>query len=209
MNDPAALLRHLWWVGVASVSGRRAVANALAHDGHFAADRVVAVGKAACSMFLGAQSCMSPSTKSVIVSKYRHIDAACRTFPHTDIIESGHPMPDENSLVAGDRVLRAVSDAGPEDRLLLLVSGGASALAEALAPGRDLAELRAVNSSLLASGKSIAEINVIRSRLSLIKDGGLLGRFRGKEVRVYALSDVQGDRLPPSTPFPHTTILRR
>ena len=82
-----------------------------------------------------------------------------------------------------------------QDSLLLLVSGGASALVEALQPDYDLTELQAVTRRLLSSGKSIAEINEIRSRTSRIKSGRLLGHFRGRAARVYALSDVQGDAL--------------
>lgn len=195
MDDSAALLKRLWSAGVASVSGRRSVAKALLRDGDYPADLVVAVGKAACSMFLGAQPCLSAGTRSIIVSKYGHVDAACRGVARTDIVEAGHPVPDENSLAGGETILRAITAAGKEDRLLLLVSGGASALAEVLQPGYDLPELQAVNASLLASGKSIAEINEARGRMSLIKAGRLLGGFRGREARVYALSDVQGDEL--------------
>lgn len=195
MDEPRGLLKRLWWTGVSSVSGQHAVADALARDGCFPADLVVAVGKAACSMFLGAQDCISPETRSIIVSKYRHVDTACRQLAGAEIVEAGHPVPDRNSLVAGDRILRAISDAGRGDRLLLLVSGGASALAEVLRPGLDLAGLQAITGELLSAGKSIEEINEIRGRLSLIKGGGLLHRFQGKEARVYALSDVRGDRL--------------
>ena len=192
---PFDRLRHLWNTGVAAVSGKRAVEKALDRDGSFPADRIVSVGKAACSMLLGAQSCISPETRCLVVSKYGHIDAGCRRLPATEILEAGHPVPDDKSLVAGAKVLDMVAEAGAEDRLLLLVSGGASALAEVLPPMHDLARLQAVTRELLGSGKSIAEINEVRGRMSLIKGGRLLGRFSGREARVYALSDVQGDAL--------------
>jgi glycerate 2-kinase len=195
MTDPFQLPKHLWSAGVAAVSGRRCVAEALDRDGPFAADLVVAVGKAACSMHLGAVSCISATTKSVIVTKYGHVGAACRADPRTDVIEAGHPTPDQSSLDAGRRILDAVAGAAPRDRMLLLVSGGASSLAEVLRPGFDLAQLQAVNRSLVGSGQSIARINEARSRMSLIKGGRLLGRFPGTQARVYALSDVHGDAL--------------
>jgi glycerate 2-kinase len=194
-DDPFSLLRHLWTVGVASVSGRRSVAEALSQDEPFSASLVVAVGKAACSMFLGAEPCISSSTRSIVVSKYGHIDVACRKRLNTEIIEAGHPIPDRNSIVAGETILHMVSRGEPQDRLLLLVSGGASALLEAPQPDYDLSELQAVTRGLLGSGKSIAEINEIRSRMSRIKGGRLLAHFRGRAARVYALSDVQGDAL--------------
>jgi glycerate 2-kinase len=195
MSDPFQLPKHLWCAGVAAVSGRRCVAEAIDRDGPFAADLAVAVGKAACSMHLGAASCTSATTKSIIATKYGHVDAACRADPRTDVIEAGHPTPDQNSLDAGRSILDAVAGAAPHARLLLLVSGGASVLVEVLQPGFDLAQLQAVNRSLVGSGQSIARINEARSRMSLIKGGRLLGRFRGAQARVYALSDVHGDAL--------------
>ncbi len=84
---------------MASVSGQHSVAEALQRDGPYAASLVIAVGKAACSMFLGALPCISPSTRSVIVSKYDHIDSVCRANSATGIFEAGHPVPDENSRI--------------------------------------------------------------------------------------------------------------
>jgi hydroxypyruvate reductase len=195
MHDPFSLLKHLWNTGVSSVSGRQSVARALKRDGPFSASLVIAVGKAACSMFLGAAPCISPGTRSFVVSKYGHVDAACRASVTGQIIESGHPVPDSHSLRAGEAILQAISSAGSQGRLLLLVSGGASALVEALQPGLRLADLQSVTRKLLGSGQSIAEINEVRSGMSRIKGGRLLACFRGEEVRVYAVSDVQGDGL--------------
>jgi hydroxypyruvate reductase len=193
MSDPYSLLVTLWTSGVAAVSGRRSVAQALSQDAPFAADIVIAVGKAACSMFHGARPCITSKATSIIVSKYGHIDADCRSGAVVSVIESGHPIPDRNSIAAGETILQMIANAGPQDQLLLLISGGASAVAEALQPGHDLDELQAVSRSVLSSGASIAEINKIRGRMSRIKNGRLLGEFHGREARVYAISDVQGD----------------
>jgi glycerate 2-kinase len=189
------VLKHLWRAGVDAVSGQRAVAEALREDGDFLATLVIAVGKAACSMFLGARDCISGNTRSIIVSKYQHIDTVCRSFPRTEIIEAGHPVPDHQSLRAGKHIFQAVTEARTLTRLLLLVSGGASALVEHLQPGYALKDLQQMTSEWLGSGKSIAEVNRLRSRISCIKAGKLLSHFHGCESRVYALSDVQGDSL--------------
>ena len=79
----------------------------------------------------------------------------------------------------------------------MLVSGGASALAEALPDGGgfDLGGLRELTGELLAGGYRIEQINAVRVRLSRIKGGKLLSRFGGKSVRVYAISDVCGDSV--------------
>ncbi|HKX55220.1 MAG TPA: DUF4147 domain-containing protein, partial [Xanthomonadales bacterium] len=189
------VLKHLWRAGVEAVSGQRAVAQALHEDGDFLATLVIAVGKAAFSMFLGARDCISGNTRSIIVSKYQHIDPVCRSFPNTEIIEAGHPVPDQQSLRAGKHIFQAVTEARTLTRLLLLVSGGASALVEHLQPGYGLKDLQEMTSEWLGSGKSIAEVNRLRSRISCIKAGKLLSHFHGCEARVYALSDVQGDSL--------------
>ena len=189
------VLKHLWRAGVEAVAGRKAVAEALREDGDFLASLVIAVGKAACSMFLGARDSISRSTRSIIVTKYHHVDPDCRSLPRTTLIEAGHPVPDEQSLRAGRMIYQAVTEARTSTRLLLLVSGGASALAEHLLPEYGLQDLRRMTDEWLASGKSIAEINRLRSRLSCLKAGKLLSHFHGCESRVYALSDVEGDSL--------------
>jgi len=118
------------------------------------------------------------------------------TLPEgVELIEAAHPVPDARSL-AGGRALREAVEAIPEgSRLLLLVSGGASALAEDLVAGKTLDELAALNRTLLASGKDIVAMNAERRKVSRIKGGGLLGHFRGAGARVLAISDVPGDDL--------------
>jgi hydroxypyruvate reductase len=80
-------------------------------------------------------------------------------------------------------------------RLLMLVSGGASALAEALPANMSLEDLQRKTDEMIASGKTIGEINAWRKENSLIKDGKLIEAFHGAEVRVYAISDVEGDGI--------------
>ncbi len=188
-------LKQLWMHGVAAVSGKRSVAQALQDDGPFCAELVIAVGKAACSMFQGATPCLTAQTRSLIVTKHLHVDPLCRTTAGAEIIEAGHPIPDKFSLLAGQRVYDAVSLAGSSERMLLLVSGGASALLELPQAGTSLADLQAVTHELLGSGQPIGEVNRVRSQISRLKGGKLLSRFKGRAARVYALSDVQGDSL--------------
>jgi len=102
----------------------------------------------------------------------------------------GHPIPDEQSLLAGREILDQVSELPAGSRLLVLVSGGASSLVEVLKPGVSLSELEALNTELVASGLSIEQINERRRALSLIKDGRLLDAFEGHSVDVLGISDV-------------------
>ncbi len=78
---------------------------------------------------------------------------------------------------------------------MLLVSGGASALAEALPKDMTLEDLQASTDEMIAGGKTIAQINGWRKQASLIKGGKLVEAFNGAEVRVYAISDVEGDSI--------------
>jgi hydroxypyruvate reductase len=80
-------------------------------------------------------------------------------------------------------------------RLLMLVSGGASALAEALPEGMVLEELQAKSDEWIRNGLNIAQINANRKKLSQIKGGKLLQQFKGAAVTVLAISDVEGDSI--------------
>jgi hydroxypyruvate reductase len=91
--------------------------------------------------------------------------------PGAHLFRGGHPLPDEGSLAAGAALLKAAGEAREE--VLLLISGGGSALAEALRPGIDLPMLRTLNDLLLRSGATIEEMNCIRAHVSRLKGGGL------------------------------------
>ncbi len=112
-----------------------------------------------------------------------------------DIYESGHPLPDNNSLFAGRRVLEIADKAGKDDLAIVLISGGGSSLLEALVPSITLEDLTALNQSLLACGASIEEINTLRKELSLIKGGRLAHRIHPAQTLGLILSDIIGDPL--------------
>ncbi|HEX4382030.1 MAG TPA: DUF4147 domain-containing protein [Myxococcales bacterium] len=101
--------------------------------------------------------------------------------PGARLVRGGHPLPDEGSIAAGEALLQAASQARGE--VLLLISGGGSALAEAPRPGVDLKLLRTVNDLLLRSGATIEEMNVIRSHISRLKGGGLARALYAAGVR--------------------------
>ncbi|HEY2031912.1 MAG TPA: DUF4147 domain-containing protein [Myxococcales bacterium] len=101
--------------------------------------------------------------------------------PGARALRGGHPLPDEGSVAAGEELLRVASQARGE--VLLLISGGGSALAEAPRPGVDLALLRTVNDLLLRSGATIEEMNVIRAHISRLKGGGLAKALHAAGVR--------------------------
>jgi hydroxypyruvate reductase len=132
---------------------------------------------------------------ALLVTKYGHLDKGLDVYRNLSVIESAHPVPDSNSLRAGEALLEFVSGLSKDAVLLLLVSGGASALAEALPADYSLDDLQAMNRKMLADGLDIHAINTKRKQISQIKAGKLLGRFKGGQARVFAISDVEGDSI--------------
>ena len=106
-------------------------------------------------------------------------------------VRAGHPIPTEASEAAGRAALDLASHAAPDESLLVLLSGGASALLAAPADGVTLADKQAATKLLLEAGASIDELNAVRKHLSALKGGGLAAAARC-EVVTFALSDVVG-----------------
>lgn len=109
------------------------------------------------------------------------------------IIESAHPYPDDNSLYAGDQLFKIIPTIPLDTTVILLLSGGASALIEKPINGLDLNKIQNITKQLLKSGASIQEINTIRKKLSLIKGGGLAEILYPRPVYQFILSDVIGE----------------
>ena len=109
------------------------------------------------------------------------------------VLEAGHPMPDEASLKAGERLIEFVKSIPQDAQVLVLLSGGASALVEALPSGLGLAQLRELNRWLLGAGLDIHAMNAIRKRISLLKGGRLAQLLYPRKVLCLAISDVSGD----------------
>lgn len=179
----------IWQAGVDAVGGYAATRDAL-KDAPMP-DRVLAVGKAAGAMARAALDRFGP-LPALVVTKDGHGEG----LPdHVQLIEASHPVPDARSLAAGKAMRQAVEAMPEGSELLLLVSGGASSLAEDLVPGKTLDELAALNKRLLAAGLDITAMNAERRKISRIKGGGLLSGFKGRRARVLAISDVPGDDL--------------
>ena len=188
-------LLTFWQAALSAVNGEQAVKQAIDCDTHFSPDSIIAVGKAASSMCLCALACFEHVDDVLVITKYGHDDTELLGHNKVTVLQSAHPVPDQQSLQAGHELLTRVQQMPPGSRLLLLVSGGTSALAEVLPEGIKLKQLRSLTNTLLASGQNIAKMNQQRKKHSLIKDGKLLQQFNGAEIRVYAISDVEGDDI--------------
>jgi hydroxypyruvate reductase len=112
---------------------------------------------------------------------------------HLEIVEAAHPVPDAMSAAAARRSLDLVRSAGPGDLVLVLLSGGASALWSAPVDGISLDEKQALTKALLRCGATIAEINTVRRHLSRIKGGRLAAAAHSAKLLTLAISDVPGD----------------
>ncbi|HWJ70018.1 MAG TPA: DUF4147 domain-containing protein [Sphingobium sp.] len=110
-----------------------------------------------------------------------------------ELVEASHPVPDAAGLAAAQRCLALAQAAGADDLVLVLLSGGASALLAAPAAPLDLAAKQAVTRALVRSGASIGEINLVRRHLSGIKGGRLAVAAWPAQVLTLAVSDVVGD----------------
>ena len=109
--------------------------------------------------------------------------------------EAAHPVPDARAERAAREALALVESASPDDVLLVLLSGGASAVTSCPAPGLSLADLASVTALLLEAGAEIDELNAVRKHLSAFAGGRLARRAASRRIEVLALSDVPGDRL--------------
>jgi hydroxypyruvate reductase len=113
--------------------------------------------------------------------------------PGARLIRAGHPVPDEGSLDAGAAALSLAAKLRPDDLLLVLLSGGGSALMSAPAEGLSLADKSRAISLLMAAGAPIAEINAVRGALSRVKAGWLSAACGPAEVVTLVLSDLGDD----------------
>lgn len=182
-------LLAIFEAALAAVDGRRRVRAYLAANRPSAPVYLIAVGKAACPMARGALDVLGREIRDALVVTKRGY-AASLPWP---VLEAAHPLPDESSLAAGAALLAFVAALPADVSVLVLLSGGASALVEQLPTGADLETLRAMNQWLLASGRDIVAMNRIRKRLSRIK-GGRLGRaLAPRRIIALAISDVPND----------------
>ncbi len=157
---------------------------------------LLGVGKASARMALAAEAVLgSRINGGLIVVKYGHTE----DLKHVRLIESGHPVPDENSIQAADEMIKLCSDADENTLIINLISGGGSALL--CKPYKDedftlsLADKQEVTKQLLACGAEIQEINCFRKHLSGVKGGRLAALMYPARSVNLILSDVVGDDL--------------
>jgi hydroxypyruvate reductase len=193
---------HLFQAGVAAADPYLAVKRCLDLNALSEKIYVIAFGKAACAMVRAA----------VELIPYEHLAAAIAVTNYENaiavddvqVLEAGHPLPDLAGFHAAQEIAERVKQAQANDLVLVLISGGGSALLPYPVVGVSLKEKIATTNLLLACGATINEINCVRKHLSQLKGGGLARLAAPATVHALILSDVLGDDL--STIASGTTV---
>jgi glycerate 2-kinase len=155
---------------------------------------LIAFGKAACAMAQAASEIIPVrmlAGKGIAVTNYENVT----NIDHIDVIGAGHPLPDAAGLNAAKIIADRVQNAQQNERVLVLVSGGGSALIPYPAGQITLQEKIATTDLLLACGATINQINCVRKHLSRLKGGGLAKMAAPANLYALILSDVLGDDL--------------
>lgn len=190
--DAEQAVRKYFWREGAILHAGEAVYNL----NEFRKVYIAGLGKAGAAMLKAAAHVLGDLLDcGVVVVKEGHMGEA-GLLPHSvEVLEAGHPVPDERSVWAAGRLLGLVDRMTSDDLLVGLISGGGSALVTAPAEGIGLEDLQNLTDLLLASGAAIEEINILRKHLDQVKGGRLAGRLNGGTAVVLVLSDVIGDSL--------------
>jgi len=187
---PLLLLRQLFDAAVAAADPARCVAAQLPPLPR-GRTLVIGAGKAAASMAQAVESAWPAPLSGLVVTR----DGYGLPTRQIEVLEAGHPIPDERGERAAREMLALLQGLQPDDLVLCLLSGGASALLSLPARGLTLTDKRSITLALLRSGATIAEINCVRKHLSAIKGGRLALAAQPAKVVSLIISDVPGDDL--------------
>jgi hydroxypyruvate reductase len=166
---------------------------------------LVAAGKAAVAMARAAEHRLGRHLSEGIAVTNAKVDG----LEHVRVLTASHPVPDARGLAAARQIEEFARGLGRDDLLLVLLSGGASALLPAPAEGLTLDDKQRTTEALLRGGATIHELNAVRKHLSRLKGGGLARAAAPARVVALVLSDVVGDDLStiasgPTSPDPTT-----
>lgn len=155
---------------------------------------LLSIGKAASQMTSAILDRLPKNVDGLIVTRQGYVQPGFAP-DNLQIVEASHPVPDSVGAEAAQSALQAADGLGADDLLLVLMSGGASALLPAPAEGISLVEKQAVTRALLGCGAPISEMNMVRKHLSAIKGGRLAARAWPAATHMIAISDIPGDDI--------------
>jgi len=153
---------------------------------------VIGAGKGAAPMARAVEKLLGDAlTAGDVIVKYEHLDDVKEIKLH----EAGHPVPDDNTISCTNILLKHIDNLSDKDCVLVLLTGGGSALLESLPDYISLADLQLLSKALLGCSATIHEINCIRKHISKVKGGQLARLISPARCITLALSDVIGDDL--------------
>lgn len=204
-TDLKTVARQIFEAGLRAVDPKKAVKRFLKvekntlHVGarrlnleSFSSIWVIGAGKGSAAMAQGVEEIIGERIGGgIVIVKYGYVAPLQRVR----LIEAGHPTPDENGWRATQELVDLVANLGPQDLVLLVVSGGGSALLPMPVETITLSEKVETTDLLLKSGASIQEMNAVRKHLSQVKGGQLARLVHPAALVSLILSDVVGDPL--------------
>ncbi len=200
--DPVRLIRQ-----ALKRKGSALIAGSLRYDlNRFRRILVVGAGKASAAMARGVEQVLGGRiNEGMVIVKYGH-KVSLDTI---QLVEAGHPVPDEAGIRGTRRILDLLAGTGRDDLVLCLLSGGGSALFDAYEGEISLADVQKATHLLLSCGAEISEINTVRKHISRVKGGRLAAQAAPSTLLTLILSDVIGDPLDviasgPTVPDPTT-----
>ncbi len=187
VSEPKAFLSRLFDAAVAAADPMKTIPGALPEK-PVGRVFVVGAGKASARMAEAVESVWGPC-EGLVITRYGY----GRPTQGIEIVEAAHPVSDQAGMEATARLLKLLGEAGEDDLVLALISGGGSSLLCAPAEGITLEDFQAVHRALLESGAPIGQMNVVRKHLSRIKGGQLAAMAWPASVLSLMISDVTGD----------------
>ena len=189
--DPRKFLNSLFEIAVAKAQPGQCVPPFLSKLDFTERTVIFGAGKASAAMAQAVEQHTSAALEGLVITRYGHA-VECQQI---EIVEAGHPVPDQQGMRAAASMLETASGLTEKDSVLCLISGGGSSLLSLPAPGLSLEDKQGVTSKLLKCGATIHEINCIRKHLSAIKGGRLAVACSPAPLLTLAISDVPGDDL--------------
>ncbi len=188
--DPKVFLSSLFEAAVAAAQPALCLPNHLPEPPK---GRMIVIGggKAGGAMAAAVEKHYGAAVSGLVITRYGY-GVVCE---YIEVIEAAHPVPDAVGMAGAEKMLQMVQGLTEDDLVLCLISGGGSALMALPAEGLSLEEKQSVNQTLLRSGATINEMNIVRKHLSQIKGGRLASACAPANLVTLLISDVVGDDL--------------
>ncbi|MGH7372000.1 MAG: glycerate kinase type-2 family protein, partial [Candidatus Methylomirabilales bacterium] len=183
-NPRIAIHRHV------RREGERLLVDGAVYDLSRGRVYVVGAGKACAAMAAAVEEVLGDRIRDgVVVVK----DGYAVPLRRIRVTQAGHPVPDARGVEGTSAILALLTETGPEDLVIVLISGGGSALLPAPVAGIDFIDKQTMTRVLLACGATIEEINAVRKHCSRIKGGQMARALFPARSLTLILSDVIGD----------------